>query len=163
AGEVQEHLTKVSALNPPQTVSAASLELATGQLARTFDEEWGGFGPAPKFPPSQALHLLLRQHHRTGSEQLLRMVTKTLDAIHEGGIYVPLGGGFARCSVDERWLLPHCETMLYDNAQLPRIDLEAYLVTHNESYRSVVMETLDYILREMQGPSGGYYSATDAD
>src|SRR5690606_8743141 len=163
AGEVQEHLTKLSTPNPPQTVSSASLELATGQLARSFDPEWGGFGPAPKFPPSQALQLLLRQHYRTGNEQLLGMVTKTLDAMRRGGIYDHIGGGFARSSVDARWLVPHFEKMLYDNAQLARVYLEAYIVTRDQDYLSVVTETLDYIIREFQGSDGGYFSATDAD
>ncbi len=163
AGEVRDHLMKGSNLSPPQTVSAASWELATGQLARAFDETWGGFGPAPKFPPSQALHHLLRQYHRTGNADLLEMVTKTLDAMHQGGLYDHIGGGFARYSVDDRWLVPHFEKMLYDNAQLPRVYLEAYCVTRQEAYRSVVVETLDYIIRDMQDESGGYYSATDAD
>jgi uncharacterized protein YyaL (SSP411 family) len=136
---------------------------AARDLARSFDATWGGFGNAPKFPPSAALELLLRHHHRSGEEQSLVMVRRTLDAMKDGGIYDQLGGGFARYSTDERWLVPHFEKMLYDNAELARVYLQAWQVTASAEYRRVAGETLDYVEREMQGPDGGYFSATDAD
>jgi uncharacterized protein len=163
AGELLEHLEKQASLPPSRGISASSLELATGHLARNFDAQWGGFSKAPKFPACQALHLLLRQFSRTGNPQLLEMVTRTLDKMSQGGIYDHIGGGFARYSTDERWLVPHFEKMSYDNAQLARVYLEAYQVTGFDRYRTIVEETLDYVIREMQDARGGYYSATDAD
>jgi uncharacterized protein YyaL (SSP411 family)/aryl-alcohol dehydrogenase-like predicted oxidoreductase len=163
AGELRDHLLRQTALEPAQSVAAQSIELATGHLARTFDAQWGGFGGAPKFPPYQALELLLRQYTRTQNPQLLEMVTGTLDAIHRGGIYDHLRGGFARYSTDERWLVPHFEKMLYDNAQFVRVYTAAFQVTKNQAYASVVQETLDYVMGDLQDPAGGYYSAQDAD
>src|SRR5688572_28099936 len=136
---------------------------AVTELRAAFDPVFGGFGGAPKFPPCAALELLLRAHRRSQDASLLEMVTRTLDGMAKGGIYDHLGGGFARYSTDERWLVPHFEKMLYDNAQLARVYLEAYQVTRSEEYRRVATETLDYVAREMQAPEGGYHSATDAD
>ncbi|HYL79694.1 MAG TPA: thioredoxin domain-containing protein, partial [Candidatus Acidoferrum sp.] len=124
---------------------------------------YGGFGPAPKFPPAVQLSLLLRHHRRTGDAAALAMVTKTLDSMAQGGIYDHIGGGFARYSTDERWLVPHFEKMLYDNALLTKAYLEGFQVTGNPLYARVAREVLEYILREMTGPEGGFYSATDAD
>jgi uncharacterized protein YyaL (SSP411 family)/aryl-alcohol dehydrogenase-like predicted oxidoreductase len=162
-GELRDHLLRQSAPDPAQTVSAQSLELATGHLARNFDERHGGFTPAPKFPPTQALELLMRQFARTSNAQLLTMITRTLDAMYRGGIYDHLGGGFARYSTDDQWLVPHFEKMLYDNAQLARVYVHAYQITGNPAYANVVKETLDYVLREMQAEQGGYFSSQDAD
>jgi uncharacterized protein YyaL (SSP411 family) len=128
-----------------------------------FDQEWGGFGRAPKFPQASVLEFLLRHHRRTGNEQALQMLTTTLDRMADGGIYDHLGGGFARYSVDEYWLVPHFEKMLYDNALLSRIYLEAHQATGDPFYRRVAEETLDYVLRDMTSPEGGFYSAEDAD
>jgi uncharacterized protein YyaL (SSP411 family)/aryl-alcohol dehydrogenase-like predicted oxidoreductase len=144
-------------------VSEDAVIEAVSQLKRAFDPRWGGFSPAPKFPPASALHLLLRQHARTRDPETLNMVVVTLNAMKNGGIYDHVAGGFARYSTDERWLVPHFEKMLYDNAQLARVYLEAYQVTGNPEYARVARETFDYVLREMQGPEGGFYSATDAD
>lgn len=163
AGELRDHLLRLTALEPAQSISAQSLELATGHLARSFDAEWGGFGKAPKFPPCQALELLMRQYTRTSNPQLLEMLMRTLDAMLLGGIYDQVGGGFARYSTDERWLVPHFEKMLYDNAQLARSYTAAYQLTKNEAYATVTREILDYVLREMQAAGGGYYSSQDAD
>src|SRR5438132_5484547 len=132
-------------------------------LARQFDPEWGGFGAAPKFPPASVLEFLLRRHHRTGDEETLAMVTRTLDGMAAGGMYDLLGGGFHRYSVDERWLVPHFEKMLYDNALLAPVYLHAWLVTGEERFRAVAESTLDYLLRELRLPSGGLASAQDAD
>jgi uncharacterized protein YyaL (SSP411 family)/aryl-alcohol dehydrogenase-like predicted oxidoreductase len=144
-------------------VSTSEIDAAVAQLGEQFDPVYGGFGPAPKFPPATALSLLLRYHDRCGDARALQMVRKTLDAMARGGIYDHIGGGFARYSTDERWLVPHFEKMLYDNALLARVYLEAYQVTGEGAYRQVAGETLDYVLREMTGPGGGFYSATDAD
>jgi uncharacterized protein YyaL (SSP411 family) len=132
-------------------------------LRRQFDEEWGGFGGAPKFPPASVLEFLLRMHHRNGDEEALRMVTRTLDGMAAGGMYDLLGGGFHRYSVDERWLVPHFEKMLYDNALLAPVYLHAWVVTGEDRYRAVTEETIDYLLRELRLPEGGFASAQDAD
>ena len=131
-------------------------------LRSQFDPEWGGFGPAPKFPPSSALEFLLRMHLR-GDPDALGMVTATLDGMAAGGMYDLVGGGFHRYSVDESWLVPHFEKMLYDNALLASAYLHGWLVTGEERYRRVVEETLDYVLRELALPEGGFASAQDAD
>jgi uncharacterized protein YyaL (SSP411 family)/aryl-alcohol dehydrogenase-like predicted oxidoreductase len=144
-------------------VSASEIDLAVAQLAERFDPDHGGFGPPPKFPPATVLSLLLRYHHRSGDAQALAMVCATLDAMAQGGLYDHIGGGFARYSTDERWLVPHFEKMLYDNALLVRAYLEGYQVTGDPAYRRVATETLDYVLAEMTAPCGGFYSATDAD
>ncbi len=147
----------------PLAVGEAELDAAVTQYAEDFDARYGGFGGAPKFPPATGLSLLLRRYHRTGDEQIVRMVQTTLDAMAAGGIYDQIGGGFARYSTDQRWLVPHFEKMLYDNALLTRTYLEAFQVTGEARYRTVAAETLDYILAEMTSAEGGFYSATDAD
>ena len=147
----------------PISVSDSVLGEAVDQFRDDFDSVHGGFGSAPKFPPATGLSLLLRCHHRTGDPQTLTMVTQTLDMMAAGGIYDHVGGGFARYSTDARWLVPHFEKMLYDNALLARVYVEAYQVTKKALYKQVATETLDYIRREMTGPDGGFYSSTDAD
>ncbi|MBI4278693.1 MAG: thioredoxin domain-containing protein, partial [Armatimonadetes bacterium] len=163
AAHVSEHLSQQIRLAAPLPVGAAELDAAFAQYVEEFDPVHGGFGPAPKFPPATGLSLLLRHHRRTGNEHALRMVEKTLEAMARGGMYDHVGGGFARYSTDERWLVPHFEKMLYDNALLARVCLEAFQATTNPLYRRVATEVLDYILREMTSPEGGFYSATDAD
>ncbi|HBP87786.1 MAG TPA: aldo/keto reductase [Nitrospirales bacterium] len=154
-----------NALQPasPLAVGAAEIEDAVKQYARDFDARYGGFGRAPKFPPATGLSFLLRQYHWSREKTLLAMVTKTLDGMAAGGLYDHFGGGFARYSTDDEWLAPHFEKMLYDNALLARTYVEAFQVTGENRYRQVATETLDYILREMTAPEGGFYSATDAD
>ena len=132
-------------------------------LQRQWDPRHGGFGGAPKFPSAMSLSFLLRYYRRKGTEAALKMVTVSLDEMARGGIYDQLGGGFHRYSVDERWLVPHFEKMLYDNALLGSLYLEAYQVTGRSFYRRIVEETLEYAKREMQHPSGGFYSSQDAD
>jgi len=139
--------------------------LLTGAVAamrRMHDPELGGFGPAPKFPPACALEFLLRMHHR-GDPWSLHMARTTLDAMAAGGMCDVLGGGFHRYSVDAVWLVPHFEKMLYDNALLARTYLQAWAVTGEPRYRDVATDTLDYLLREMRLPEGGFASAQDAD
>jgi uncharacterized protein len=130
---------------------------------RVFDTVNGGFGQAPKFPPSMVLSFLLRQSQRTKNNAILAAVEKTLAKMARGGMYDQLGGGFHRYSVDEKWLIPHFEKMLYDNALLSRIYLDAFLVTGKEFYRQITTEILDYVVREMTHSSGGFYSSQDAD
>ena len=163
AHQLTERLKNELKAVSPVSVSASVLDEAVIQFRENFDERHGGFGSAPKFPPAAGLSLLLRCYRRTGESRTLQMVTRTLDAMAAGGIYDHIGGGFARYSTDERWLVPHFEKMLYDNALLARTYLEAYQVTKQASYRQITIEVLDYILREMTDPAGGFYSATDAD
>jgi uncharacterized protein YyaL (SSP411 family)/aryl-alcohol dehydrogenase-like predicted oxidoreductase len=163
ARQLTERLKNELKTVSPVSVSVSVLAEAVRQFREDFDERHGGFGSAPKFPPSAGLALLLRCYRRTGESRTLQMVTRTLDAMAAGGIYDHIGGGFARYSTDERWLVPHFEKMLYDNALLARTYLEAYQVTKQTSYRQVTSEVLDYILREMTDSAGGFYSATDAD
>ena len=163
AGDITKQLKQSMQVASPISVGEAELDAAVSQYADEFDSQFGGFGRAPKFPPATGLSFLLRHHHRTGDAQTLAMVTKTLDAMAAGGMYDHIGGGFARYSTDERWLVPHFEKMLYDNALLARTYIEASQATSNPEYRRVATETLDYILREMTSPEGGFYSATDAD
>jgi uncharacterized protein len=144
-------------------LNAGLIHSAVNQLQRTFDHTYGGFGQAPKFPHPMDLQLLVREAQRSGKQGALDMVRLTLDRMAAGGIYDQLGGGFARYSVDARWLVPHFEKMLYDNSLLTSAYLDAYLVTNDENYARVVRETLDYIIREMTDPAGGFYSTEDAD
>ena len=164
AGTMVEALQRSAAVRPSaDPLTESLLGEAERGLRRQFDSEWGGFGGAPKFPPASALEFLLRRHHRTGDEETLAMVTRTLDGMAAGGMYDLLGGGFHRYSVDERWLVPHFEKMLYDNALLASAYLHGWLVTAEERYREVAEATLDYLLRELRLPDGGFASAQDAD
>lgn len=163
AHQLTERLKNELTAITPVSVSISALDEAVIQFREHFDERHGGFGSAPKFPPSAGLSLLLRCYRRTGESRTLQMVTRTLDAMAAGGIYDHIGGGFARYSTDDRWLVPHFEKMLYDNALLTMTYLEAYQVTKQTSYRQVTMDVLDYILREMTDLAGGFYSSTDAD
>ncbi len=163
ADELTGAVAAEAAKETPRGIEAEAEDKAVAQLARSFDPEWGGFGHAPKFPAPFALSTLLRHHARTGDELSLKMVKVTLDRMARGGMYDHIGGGFARYSTDEKWLVPHFEKMLYDNAQLARVYVEAWQVTGDPETCAVATETLDYVVREMQGAHGGYFSATDAD
>ena len=144
-------------------LGAEILDHAAAHLERALDPVHGGFGGRPKFPASMSLSFLLRHHLRTGDGAALGAVRLTLDRMARGGIYDQLGGGFHRYSVDDRWLVPHFEKMLYDNALLSRVYLDAFLVTGDEFYRRIATETLDYVRREMTDAGGGFYSTQDAD
>ena len=139
------------------------LEGAYAALTRALDRHHGGFGTAPKFPQPMALRLLLRRWRRTGNEPVLEMVGLSLDKMASGGIYDHVGGGFHRYSTDAHWLVPHFEKMLYDNALLAGCYLEAYQATGRPDDARVVRETLDYVLRDLTDPAGGFYSSEDAD
>jgi uncharacterized protein YyaL (SSP411 family) len=136
---------------------------AAAVACQRADRRYGGFGAAPKFPHSMDLRVLLRAWKRFGDFDALEIVKLTLDKMAAGGVYDQLGGGFHRYSTDERWLAPHFEKMLYDNALLIPVYLEAWQVTGNADYLRIVRETLDYVLREMTHPDGGFYSTQDAD
>jgi hypothetical protein len=171
ARPVVSHLTSVQADKQP---TATIINDAADRLLSQMDAVNGGFGRAPKFPHPMGLDLLLRVHQRQVARQrddadstadpvLLHLVRLTLDRMADGGIYDQIGGGFHRYSTDERWLVPHFEKMLYDNALLARTYLAAWQVTGEERYRRICEETLDYVLREMTGPEGGFYATQDAD
>jgi uncharacterized protein YyaL (SSP411 family) len=132
-------------------------------MRQYFDDQDGGFGSQPKFPQPMTLDFALAQHRRTGDLDALYMVELTLEKMAKGGIYDQLGGGFHRYSVDAHWLVPHFEKMLYDNAQLLRTYWHVWQVVRRPLYRRVVEETIDYVLREMTAPEGGFYSTQDAD
>ena len=143
----------------PQEVLALALDSVRAQ----FDAQLGGFGTAPKFPPAMTLDFLLRCYVRDESPETLEMITTTLDAMAAGGLYDHVGGGFARYSTDAYWLVPHFEKMLYDQALLAGAYLRGYLVTGEPRYRTVVEETVDYVLRDLRHERGGFFSAEDAD
>jgi uncharacterized protein len=163
ASAIVEAIRRSSELQPSaDPLTESLLGEAARALRAQFDAEWGGWGNAPKFPQASTLEFLLRMHLR-GDEDSLPMVTATLDAMAAGGMYDLVGGGFHRYSVDQAWVVPHFEKMLYDNALLAATYLHACVVTGNERYCRVVEETLDYMLRELRLPEGGFASAQDAD
>ncbi len=162
ADDLTNHLG-ADRLQPATEIDANLTANALQTLQTNFDRTWGGFGGAPKFPNPGTLEFLLQHHQRTGSAPALEMLERTLTGMGAGGIYDQIGGGFARYSTDERWLAPHFEKMLYDNAQLARVYLHAYQVTRKAFYARIARETLDYVLLEMTSPEGGFYSAQDAD
>ena len=155
AGAITEQLRRTAEPSREPLASSLLTDAVRG-LRQQFDPEWGGFGPAPKFPPASVLEFLLRRGE-------LELATKTLDAMAAGGMYDLVGGGFHRYSVDRQWLVPHFEKMLYDNALLVPVYLHGWLVTGNERYREIATETLDYMLRELALDEGGFASAEDAD
>lgn len=162
-------LSQLSELTPEATtLDNKVIDNARAELTHNYDATWGGFGVAPKFPHTTSLSRLMRhwattQLRANEDKQALKMALHTLDYMAKGGIYDHLGGGFARYSVDDQWLIPHFEKMLYDNGSLLAIYAEAYAVTGHKKYRIVVEETADWVIREMQAPAGGYYSSLDAD
>ena len=162
--QLLEHMRQSERLRRSATILTDEVLLAAYQhLAAEFDEREGGLGQAPKFPQPMTWDFLLRFWRRTGNPRALEMVRTTLTRMARGGMYDQVGGGFHRYSVDARWLVPHFEKMLYDNAQLATLYLRAWLATRDGEYRRVAEETLDYLLREMAHPAGGFFSATDAD
>ncbi len=164
AGVLVDAIRQASEQAPSaEPLTSALLTQAVPGIRRLFDPAEGGFGPAPKFPSGSTIELLLRQHAERGSEEALSMALLTLDHMAAGGMYDVLGGGFHRYSVDSRWLVPHFEKMLYDNALLAPAYLHAWVVAGEERYRRIACETLDYMLRELRLPEGGFASAQDAD
>lgn len=160
---VLEHISRPAVIQTGQTITREDLSRAYRSLRRSFDQVYGGFGQAPKFPAPHMLSFLLRYGVLNNEDLAIEMVAKTLDGMYRGGIYDHIGGGFSRYSTDEKWLVPHFEKMLYDNALLIMVYAEAYQVLGQEEQRIVIEETVAYILREMVSPEGGFYSAEDAD
>ena len=164
AAEVTEQIRRLAKhVSAPTLPPPGTLTTAVRQYQSRYDATHGGFGRAPKFPVPAGLAYLLRYHRRSGDAGVLRMVVRTLEAMARGGMYDQIGGGFHRYSTDARWLVPHFEKMLYDNAQLVSVYLEAYQVTGADEFVRIVRETLDYLRRDMPAPGGGFYAASDAD
>jgi uncharacterized protein YyaL (SSP411 family) len=168
-GQLMDGLRRVEVAQPSsQPIDASLVSDAAASLSRSHDERNGGLGQAPKFPNEAVCDLFLRVSRSSGQQSYLDMALHTLRQMARGGIYDQLGGGFHRYSVDERWLVPHFEKMLYDNAQLVPLYLSAYQITRDEFFARIAQETLDYVIREMRspaghGPAGGFYSTQDAD
>jgi len=161
--EVSSWIKKASAAGPGTQLSGEVFAQALYQYESIFDSAFGGFGHAPKFPAPHTLNFLLKYYELYKDEKALEMVEKTLISMYQGGIYDHVGFGFSRYSTDRKWLVPHFEKMLYDNALLAMAYLEAYRLTGRKLYRRVAEETFTYIQRDMTSPEGGFYSAEDAD
>jgi uncharacterized protein YyaL (SSP411 family) len=164
ARELVEHLQSTSDMRPSgDPLTETLLRDALRNVRATFEPRWGGFGGAPKFPPASTLEFLLRMRLRFEDDDALAMAAHTLDGMALGGMWDVVGGGFHRYSVDARWLVPHFEKMLYDNALLASAYLHGWAVTGEERYREVAERTIEYVLRELSLPEGGFASAQDAD
>ncbi|HUS05549.1 MAG TPA: thioredoxin domain-containing protein, partial [Bryobacteraceae bacterium] len=163
--EVLEQLKGMAAVSGDQAggLDQGALDSAYFQFRRSFDAKYGGFGGAPKFPRSVAYNFLLRYFYLTKNEEAADMVLFTLAQMAKGGMNDQLAGGFHRYSVDARWFVPHFEKMLYDQGQLAASYLEAYQISHEESFAQVARGIFEYVLRDMTHPEGGFYSAEDAD
>jgi len=161
--EVTSAIKKSATRHVIESLGSQIFENAFNQYQKAFDLDFGGFGTAPKFPMPHALSFLLKYSELYNQSRALAMVEKTLQAMYQGGIYDHIGYGFARYSTDRKWLVPHFEKMLYDNALLVIAYIQAHRVTGKDLYRQVARDTLEYILRDMTSPEGGFYSAEDAD
>ena len=159
-----ESLGRTAQIAPDKSLPTIDLfHRAVSDLSKSFDAQWGGFGGAPKFPSTMSLDLLIRSYLNDASETVGNIVTTTLDAMASGGMYDHLGGGFSRYSVDEKWLVPHFEKMLYDQALLVRVYTHAAVVFNQPRWQQIVEETVEYILRDLRHSQGGFFSAQDAD
>jgi len=162
ASKINAHLNQVGG-NEAGVLDKSLLGQVYGTLARIYDPKQGGFGGAPKFPQPSQLRFLLNYHYQTGQQKALDMVTHTLDVMAKAGMYDHLGGGFHRYATDEQWLVPHFEKMLYDQALISHVYLDAHKITGNPEYERIVCETLDYLLRDLRDSGGAFYAAEDAD
>ncbi|MFZ1286458.1 MAG: thioredoxin domain-containing protein, partial [Candidatus Phosphoribacter sp.] len=160
---ITEAVRSAVAPAPPEPITRHTLDDAATRLGRTLDAVHGGFGRAPKFPPSMVLEFLLRHHARSGAADALGMVVATCKAMARGGIYDQLAGGFARYAVDVAWVVPHFEKMLYDNALLARVYLHLWRASGSELARRVALETAGFIVDELGTAQGGFASSLDAD
>jgi uncharacterized protein YyaL (SSP411 family) len=163
AKNITDNLPRVFAFNSAEEPDEAILDLAFQQLSQNYNERFGGFERAPKFPSPHRLQFLLRCYYRTGNKKALEMVEKTLTAMRLGGIWDHVGFGFHRYSTDIEWLLPHFEKMLYDQALIAFAYLETYQITKNPLYSQTAEEIFNYVLRDMNSEEGGFYAAEDAD
>lgn len=162
-GHVSEIIRSHFSSERKGSFSADFTEKAVKALERSFDSTWGGFGPAPKFPTPHRLIFLLRHYRRTGDDRARRMAEKTLESMHRGGIYDHVGFGFCRYATDEKWLIPHFEKMLYDNALLILAYAEAGAVLGREDFSRISREIIEYLGRDLSSPGGGFFSAEDAE
>lgn len=163
AGEIEGALKQIKQTPAAQKLSVDTLDKAYEYFVRSFDAAYGGFGHAPKFPTPHNLYFLLRYFRRSKRDLALQMAEKTLQGMRGGGIYDHIGFGFHRYSTDERWIVPHFEKMLYDQALLALAYIEAYQLTHKEEYAQTAREIFTYVLRDMTDAQGGFYCAQDAD
>ena len=164
AAEIAEHISRTVVMSQQSDALDEGLfKGAVAALSTNFDSHKGGFGGAPKFPPSMTIEFLLRHFLQTKDDRALHMAEHTLKQMAYGGMYDQIGGGFARYSTDNDWLVPHFEKMLYDNGLLSRAYLHAWKVTGRPLYRRIVEETLDWAIKEMRHEAGGFYSSLDAD
>jgi uncharacterized protein YyaL (SSP411 family) len=163
ADKIMAALKSVESEAPGEGLDASTLDGAYQQLAERFDERFGGFSQAPKFPTPHNLYFILRYWKRTNNQKTLDMVEKTLQEMRKGGVYDHVGFGFHRYATDQEWLVPHFEKMLYDQAMLAMAYVEAYQAVGNEVYKKTAEEIFTYVLRDMTAPTGGFYSAEDAD
>lgn len=163
ANTIIDALQKVSETSPSDEINPDILDEAYESLSDNFDEVYGGFGTAPKFPTAHNLLFLLRYWKRSGNERALNIVEETLDSMRNGGVYDHIGFGFHRYSVDQEWLVPHFEKMLYDQAMIAVAYIETFQATGNKKYKKTAEEIFEYVLRDMKSEDGGFYSAEDAD
>jgi uncharacterized protein len=163
ADQVAQSLQQSASNTPGEELGETVLNTAQAQLAQRYDSTYGGFNTAPKFPTPHNLNFLLRWYRRSGDQQTLRMVEHTLQSMRRGGMYDHIGFGFHRYATDHKWLVPHFEKMLYDQALMALAYLETYQITKDETYAQTAREIFTYILRDMTSPQGGFYSAEDAD
>ena len=163
SNKISEVLSSLTGPTEKETLSPDMLQAGFDYFKATFDAANGGFGPAPKFPQPTNLSMLLSYWHRTNDTYALQMTEKTLDVMAKGGIYDHIGGGFHRYATDGRWLVPHFEKMLYDQALLSKVYIQAYQATGKQKYAKTAREIFDYVLRDMTDTEGGFYSAEDAD
>ncbi len=163
AKKITEAVKNITTQSGTSEISKEALEKAFSQFSKRFDNDFGGFGSSPKFPSPHNLTFLLRYWKETGNKEALNMVEKTLTEMRKGGIFDHIGFGFHRYSTDKKWLLPHFEKMLYDQALLTNAYIETYQATQKEEYALVAKEIIEYVLRDMTSPEGGFYSAEDAD
>jgi len=163
ADEISTSIQQAVQVPPGSELDEGTINLAYKQLTNRFDQQYGGFGNAPKFPTAHNLLFILRYWKHTDDKKALEMVEKNLQSMRGGGIYDHVGFGFHRYSTDSQWLVPHFEKMLYDQAMLAMTYTEAYQATGKEEYRKTVQEIFTYILRDVTSPEGGFFSAEDAD
>ena len=161
--DIKNRMEVMEKRTPQKELRSATLQNAYDHLTLEFDNEYGGFGSAPKFPTPHKLLFLLHYYERTGQKNALAMVEKTLTQMRLGGIYDQIGFGFHRYSTDEKWLVPHFEKMLYDQALMALAYVEAFQATDTKQYALATQETIDYVLRDLTSPQGGFYSAQDTD
>jgi uncharacterized protein YyaL (SSP411 family) len=163
SNKIMKHMHMEFGANERGAVNEEAINSAVSSFSSNFDKKYGGFGSAPKFPTPHNLMFLLRDHVQTKGSNALNMVEKTLESMYRGGMYDHIGFGFSRYSTDRKWLVPHFEKMLYDNALLAFSYIEVYQATGKESYKRIAEQIFEYVLRDMTSAEGGFYSAEDAD